>query len=174
MAESRVVAVIDALISKASALPGYRLLTSAGLDINYTTVFDGPEVTDTDDAAAGGLLVIGWSGNDAEQLERAASSNWTTGPMAASNHPRDEVTVISCRGIVQKGETVRAARVAVYQIMADVATICRADPSLGINTADTIGGVRTLCFVTAGELMQYQLDGFVAELAFTVTYQARV
>lgn len=174
MTQQRVVQVIDALLFQISALPGYRTPGLVGQFSTTVTVFDGPEFTYTDDIEPGGFLVVGWPGSDAEQLEPVASSTWVSGPIAGRAHPRDETTVVAMRAISQRQERVRDARVAVYQQMTDVAGICRNDPSLGINTADTIGGVNTLAYVTAGELFQYSSNGYVAELSFSVTYQARV
>jgi hypothetical protein len=174
MTQQRVVQVIDALIARTSALPGYRLPGSVGQFGSTTTVYDGPQFTSTDDIEPGGFLVIGWSGADSDHLEPAAESSWVSGPIAGSVHPRDETTTITCMAIAQRAESVRDARVAAFQQLSDVAAVCRADTSLGINTADVIGGVNTLCYVAAGQLIQYALNGYVAELGFSVTYQARV
>jgi hypothetical protein len=175
MSNQRVIPVIDALISLTTALPGYRLPSGRGMSVGATTVYDGPEWTASDDGSDGAQLVIGWSGSGPSELEVAADSTWVSGPIAGSVHPRDEVTTVACMAFGQRAERSRDARVVAYQVMSDVAQVCRADPSLGINTTnDAIGGMRTLCFVTAGQLVQYSSNGYVAQLGFTVTYSARV
>lgn len=171
--QTRVPQVIDALIALGRALPGHRAPdgTTSG---KLVTVYDGPEIRATDDAADDAWVVIGWSGTGAEDLEPAAQSNLSRGPIAATNRPRNEVVTINCLASVRRGESAKLARDMVSAELDAFAGICRGDPSLGINTAGTIGGVRTIAYVTAGTLTQYLLDGYVAEWNFTVTYDARV
>ena len=174
MANYRAGQVIDRLLVLARALPGHRDPNGTTSTDGLVTVYDGPEIRATDDAIDQTFVVIGWSGADPDALEPAASSNWVAGPIAATTRPRDETTVIACKVISQRGELMKAARDAAIAELEAVAGICRSDPSLGIDTSATIGGVRTLAWVTAGTMLQYDERGYVCEIEFTVTYQTRV
>lgn len=172
--ETRVGQVIDAVIAKLAATTGFRLYGDSNSTADLVTVFDGAEIRATDDNIDQVLLVIGWAGDDPEQTSAAADIALTTGPIAATNRPRDEQTSIACKVMSHRAGTQKEARDAGLATLVAVAKVCRADPSLGINTSDTIGGVRTLAWVTAGQLTQYLHNGYVAELDFTISYQSRV
>jgi hypothetical protein len=179
MANYRVGQVIDRLLVLTRALAGHRDPNGTMSTDGLVTVYDGPEVRSTDDAIDSTLLIIGWSGDDTDALEEAASSSWTSGPIAATSsgtpiRPRDETTTVSCKVISQRAETMKAARDGAITELEAVAQLCRNDPSLGIDTSATIGGVRTLAWVTAGSMVQYLDAGYVCELDFTVSYNARV
>lgn len=171
--QTRTAQVIDALVAGTRALAGHRAPdgTASG---KLVTVYDGPEIRSTDDAVDDAWLVIGWSGSGADDLEPAAQVIQSRGPIAATNRPRNEVVTVNCLASVRRGESAKLARDLATAELGVVAELLRADPSLGINTAGTIGGVRTIAFVTAGTLTQYLLDGYVAEWSFTVTYDSRV
>lgn len=172
MAEIRTGQVIDALVSSLRALPGFRAPTDRDYAPN-TTVWDGPEIDTVTDNAPGAHLVVGYGGT-ADVATPAADSTWSTGPIAGRVHPREEVTLIACMAKVDRMDSPKAARDAVLEVVTQVAQLCRADPSLGIDTSQTIGGVSTLAWVTGGNLTQWAHDGFTAMQAFTVTYKTRV
>lgn len=166
--------VIDALVSICRGTTGHRAPGATLSTLGLVTVYDGPELFSTDDAIDDTLLIIGWSGESSDQLSTTARGSFRTGPIAATVRPRDEATTIACKAISQRAETAKQARDAAIAELAVVAGVCRSDPSLGINTSATIGGVRLLAFVTAGTLTQYQDKGYVAEIDFDVTYSTRV
>jgi hypothetical protein len=172
--ETRVAQVIDRILVLGRAASGHRAPGDTSPTPGLVTVYDGPEVRSTDDAIDQTFVVIGWSGDDDEALEIAARMVLTSGPIAATNRPRDEITTITCKVVSHRAESVAEARNAALAEVVVFAAICRSDPSLGINTADTIGGVRTLAWVTAGTLTQYLSKGYVAEFEFTISYQTRV
>jgi hypothetical protein len=172
--QTRTAQVIDALIAGVRALPGHRAPDGTVSGADLVTVYDGPEIRSTDDAIDESWVVIGWSGSGPDDLNPAAQVNLSRGPIAATNRPRNEVVTISCLASARRGESTKAARDLVTAELDAVAGLLRSDPSLGINTAGTIGGVRTIAYVTAGTLSQYLLDGYVAEWEFTVTYESRV
>jgi hypothetical protein len=174
MAETRVAQVIDALVTGMRATAGFRAPTSASTTAGLTTVYDSTEVWTTDDRAAGSILVIGYSGNDPDDLTPIAESTFTRGPIAVPARPRDEASAVHCRAIVDGRETPKIARDAALATIAAVSAFCRIDPSLGINTSDTVGGVRTIAFVTTGDLIQYAHDGHTAEWDFDVSFSTRV
>jgi hypothetical protein len=174
MAETRVAQVIDALVTGMRATAGFRSPTSASTTAGLTTVYDGPEVWTTDDRDGQSLLVIGYSGSDPDEQTATAESSFTRGPIAVPARPRDEVSVIHCRAIADGRETPKIARDAALATIAAVSLFCRTDPSLGINTSDTVGGVRTIAFVTTGDLIQYLMRGHTAEWAFDVGFSTRV
>lgn len=172
--ETRVAQVIDVLVAGTRALPGFRYWSDVTTAAGLTTVFDGAEHRATDDHAEGSLLIVGWPGDDADAVELAATTSLSSGPIAATNRPRDEVGTVQCKAISQNKETQKQARDGALAVITAVASFCRADPSLGIQTSDTIGGVRTIAWVTAGTLAQYLRSGYVAEWDFTVTFKTRV
>jgi len=174
MANYRLSQLIDQILVLARALPGHRAPDGTSSTAGLVTVYDGPEIRSTDDAIDTTWLVIGWSGDDLDQLEEAATSTWTSGPIAAIVRPRDETTTVNCKAVSQRAETMKAARDGAVAEVEAVAQLCRNDPSLGIDTSATIGGVRTLAWVTAGSVVQYLDKGYVCEIDFTVSYNTRV
>jgi hypothetical protein len=174
MAETRVAQVIDALVTGMRATTGFRSPTSASTTAGLTTVYDSSEVWTTDDRDGQSLLIIGYSDADADNQAATAESSFTRGPIAVPARPRDEVAVIHCRAIADGRETPKIARDATLTTIAAVSAFCRADPSLGINTSDTVGGVRTIAYVTTGDLLQYLNRGHTAEWAFDVSFSTRV
>lgn len=172
--ETRVGQVIDAVIAKLAITSGFRLNGDTNSTTGLITVFDGAEIRATDDAIDQVLLVIGYPGDNPDELEPAAQIALSSGPIASTSRPRDEQTSIACKAISHRAESQKDARDAGLAALVAVAMMCRADPSLGINTSGTIGGVRTLAWVTAGQLTQYLHNGYVAELDFTISYQSRV
>lgn len=169
----RIGQVIDALVSKIGDLPGFRFPTGTE-SMDESTVWDGPEWQVVEDHAPGGHVVIGDPG-EFETPTPAATSTWQAGPIASTNRPRNEVTQIACLATAQKHETVKDARDACLAMLTAVAAVCREDPSLGIDTSATVGGVRTITYVTAGSFTQsLGPNGFTARLDFTVTYDTRV
>lgn len=170
MPQTRVDQVIDRLVELAAGQAGYIRYGQPGAD--EIIVFDGPEWSETDDPCD--ALVVGWSGGDDDAATPAATSNQTAGPIAAGNRPRDEVGTVLCRAIAQTKDSPKAARDAAKAIVVTLAGLCRADPSLALNTSDTIGGVRTIAYVTTGDLVQYNSRGYVAEWEFTITFLTRV
>lgn len=172
--ETRVAQVIDRVLVLGRTAAGHRAPGDVTSTTGLVTVYDGPEVRSTDDAIDSTFVVIGWSGDDDDSIELVARMQLTSGPIAAANRPRDEITAITCKAISHRADSVKEARDAALAEVAVFAQICRSDPSLGINTTDTIGGVRTLAWVTAGSLFQYLHNGYVAEFEFTINYQTRV
>lgn len=172
--ETRLEQVIDQLVLLTRALANHRAPTDQSTAAGMTTVFDGPEIRTTDDYADGCSLVIGWGGESAEDVSVAGSSTIARGPIAGQTRPADEIGYVTCRAIYSNAETPKLARDGALAAMTAVAALCRATPDLGINTSGTIGGVRTLAFVTAGDLYQYLDRGNVAIREFTVTFKTRV
>jgi hypothetical protein len=172
--QTRMAQIIDRLLVLSRALPNHRAPVGIVSTSGLVTVFDGPEVRSTDDAIDQTMVVVGWSGDDDESLEIAASLTLAGGPIAATNRPRDEQGIINCKAISHRADSVAIARDSVIAEVVAFAELCRADPSLGLSTSDTIGGVRTLAWVTAGSLVQYLSKGYVAEMDFTVSYSTRV
>jgi hypothetical protein len=172
--ETRIAQIIDRLVTLSAALPGYRMADAETTASNTTAVWDGPEVRSSDDASDGSELVIGWSGPSADEALASASSSIKAGPMAGPNRPREEEGFVNCLAIGQNAPTPKAARDAALQVVEDVAELCRSTPDLGIDTSGTIGGVLTRAYVTAGDLVQYLQDGYVAEWQFTVNFKTRV
>lgn len=172
MSEMRLGQVIDAIVTGLGATTGFRLSTT-DVYTEATTVWDGPEWQVVDDNGPGGHVVIGYSGPRGGRSPSATTS-WDAGPIAGTNRPRDEVTQLNCFVTAQRHATARGARNEAITIVSAVAAFCRADPSLGINTAGTIGGVRNLTFVTNGNVVQFSDRGFNCEIEFTITYKTRV
>lgn len=174
--ETRTAQVIDALIALSAAITGYRLADEyTGPDPSWVTVWDGPAIRGQDDNSDGaGHLIIGYSGDDPEALQPAAQTTIGPGPMASTVRPRDEVGTIVCRAVFDCADTPKQARDAALAILTAVANLCRSDPTLGINASATVGGVIVRCWVTAGTLLQYQVNGYTAEWEFTVTFKTRV
>lgn len=169
----RIGQVIDALVSTIGGRPGFRS-PDGRESLNEATVWDGPQWQTVEDHAPGGHVVIGWPG-EFESPSPAATTTWEAGPIASTNRPRDETTQVACLATAQRHETVKDARDACLALLTTVAAVCREDPSLGIDTAATVGGVRTITYVTAGSFTQLLgPNGFAAELEFTVTYKSRV
>lgn len=172
--ETRVAQVIDTLVAGLRATSGFRSPTSASTVPGLTTVYDSSEVWTTDDRDGQSVLVIGYASDEPDDQTPIAESTFTRGPIAVPARPRDEVSVIRCRAIVDGRETPKLARDAALATIEAVAAFCRVDPSLGLNTSGTVGGVRTIAYVTAGDLIQYLVRGHTAEWAFDVSFSTRV
>lgn len=172
MTETRLGQVIDALVNGLGATTGFRPSFSEEY-ATATTVWDGPEWQVVEDHGAGGNVVIGYSGPRGAR-SASATSTWAAGPIAGTNRPREEVTQVNCFATAQRHGTPRGARNEAIAIVSAVAAFCRSDPSLGINTSGTIGGVSTLTSLTAGSIVQFADRGFTCEIDFTITYKARV
>jgi hypothetical protein len=167
MATVQLGAVIDALVAAMRATAGYR---SPLVDATGIVVFDGIELNQTEEYATQ-WLTIGWVDPDTQTpagdytQDRAAS---------AVGRPVEEVGNIICRAVWQSGDRdAKAARDGVLAIVRGVETACRSNPALGVNWAAS--GVPSLvAFIEQGDLMQGQAEGAVAEMAFRVTYTARI
>lgn len=167
--------VIDALLALCRTVPGFVDPATCADDGGAAVrVWDGPEWQLVDAETPGGHLVIGWSGDRASPSP-SADTDWVGGPIAGTARPRDETTRLVCLASARWAETPKAARDAALSTVSAVAAVCRADPSLGINTSGTVGGIRTLTFVTGGSLTQSaREDGYTASQMFTITYKTRV
>lgn len=174
MTDTRVGQVIDALIAGMRATTGFRGPNDPSTVAGLTTVFDSSEVWTTDDRDGQSFLVVGYAGDDPEDDVPVATTAFTRGPIAVPARPRDELATIHCRAIADGKETPKIARDAALLILSAVSAFCRADPSLGINTSDTVGGVRTIAYVTAGDLLAYAHNGHTAEWSFDVSFSSRV
>jgi hypothetical protein len=172
MSQFRLIQILGVIVPGMQAQAGYRGPLTVGSD-TAVTVWDGPEIRSSDDYALGGHLIIGWSGDSLDEVTPAGAAQLTQGPIAATNRPRNETGAINCRAIAQQGETALDTRVAAGQIVSDVAAYLRSDPSMGIDTADTIGGVRSMAYVTDLSITQYQRNGFTVEIDFVISYGAR-
>lgn len=173
MTQIRTGQVIDALVAQLRAQPGFRSKWTYGTNPD-TTVWDGPEWQNSEDHAPGAHVVIGFGGLDRDDRQPAATANWTAGPMASSVRARQETGTIACMAICDRADTPKIARDTVFAVASMVAQLDRLDPALGIDTSETIGGVRTVVTVTAGVLTQWAREGFTATQAFTVSYETRV
>jgi hypothetical protein len=170
----RIGQVIDQLLVLSRALSGHRDPDGTDSTAGLVTVYDGPQVRSTDDAIDSTFLVIGYGGDGPDDISTAGSGRWSSGPIAGTVRPRSEVASVSCKIVSHRGESPKLARDAALAELNAVAGICRSDPSLGIDTSSTIGGVRTLAYVTGGQMVQYLRRGFVCEITFDITYDARV
>jgi hypothetical protein len=173
MIQHRVGQVIDALVDGLRTTPGFRGPDDAGL-APECTVWDGPEWNISEDHADGGHLVIGWGGGDPDSVTPSADTDWQAGPIAAATRARDETTQLVCTAVAQRHDSPKEARDEAISILTAVAAYCRADPSLGLDMSETIGGVLASTYVTGGTLSQWVDRGFNAQMTFTVTYRARV
>lgn len=163
--------VNDALVTAMRARAGYRGPDSLR---DGVTVFDSVEVRQGTDGSHL-WVTFGWSGESADEATPAGEINLASGPMAATVRPRDETGTIYCRAVAQSGDRdVSLLRADCLAILDDVAEVCRADPSLGLDTSGTVGGIRTRAWVTAGDIYQYMRGGVVVDWRFSVTYQTRV
>jgi hypothetical protein len=170
----RIGQVIDRLVALSRASAGHRAPDGTDSTTGLVTVYDGPEVRATDDAEDNTFLIIGWSGDLDDGLTPAGAGAWKAGPIANQVRPRDESTAVTCKVVSQRGESPKLARDAAIAEVALIAGLCRSDPTLGVDSSATIGGVRTRAFVTAGTMVQYLAKGYVCELDFEVYYDARV
>lgn len=175
--ETRVGQVIDQVLALSRALSGHRAPTGTDSTDGLVTVYDGPEVRTTDDAIDNTFVVIATGGEVNDERRVSAVISLTSGPIASTVRPRDEITQIQCVAVAQRYETMKLARDAAIAEVAVFAALCRSGvngPNLGIDTSATVGGVRLLAWVTAGQLVQYTDRGFSAEMDFTISYSTRV
>lgn len=174
--QSRVADVIDATVTQMRSATGYR----APSDLSSTgfPVFDGPEIWNYNLQASTGYLIIGVAGVGDETPEPSSTSDFTAGPIGPPRS-RDEVGVITCLagyGVADYSDgAASTCRRAAMGIVADVADLCRDDPSLGLDSSGVVGGIRTRTWVTAGAMNQYRMpDSTVCDWLFTLTFTARL
>lgn len=172
--QTRTAQLIDALIARMAAQPGYRLNDSRTTTAGMTTIWDGPEFRTSEDKAPGAHLIVGYSGDSATAVSAAATVAQTHAPIDAAVRSRDEVVTLVCRGVYDAAETPKLARDGALTTINDVAEQCRLDQTLGIDASATVGGVLVRCFVTAGSMIQYLNNGFTCDWEFTVTCRTRV
>ena len=133
-------------------------------------VYFGPEPGITGDRVFS-YLIIGWSG-DPDNPQPAGDVTQDPGPISPQR-ARDERGDIRCRAVIQNGETsvaaFEAAVTAAYQIVADVESLTRTNPTLGLPQP-----TMKWAFVTAGGPLLEFNGGAVASVDFTVTYEARL
>jgi len=173
--QTRIAQVIDALIARSLALPDtFRAPDDQSASESLITVWDGPQFRSGEDYGRSAHLIIGFGGPDPEAQEPAADTQLSAGPSASAVRPRDEVLSINCRAVMDSAESAKEARDRALAVIDAVASICRSDPSLGIDASATIGGVIVRAWVTAGTLLQYLESGYTAEWEFTVTVRTRV
>lgn len=170
--QSRVADVIDYVVKTMRATPGYRAPSDTTVGI---PVFDGPELYFHEDGTVQSYLVIGYADDDGGSA--VSESEFAQGPMGPQ-HSRDETVTITCCACGYVGDasdgSVSTVRRIALNIMADVANLCRANPSLGLDVSGVVGGVLTRAFVTAGTMTVYPNNGAVCDWMFTITAVARV
>ncbi|MEU4348306.1 hypothetical protein [Streptomyces sp. NPDC023838] len=154
MLTSRVPAAVDALLATLRAAPGL-----AGVRI-----VDGPtavNVTDRD------LIFVGWQ----PTAEAAVSLNQSFA--SAGARTRDEAFDISCYAESRAGDKDMALRRArVFAMVGEVEAALRATDAAP--TAPTLNGAVLWSELTVGSLAQFQAEGAMAGLAFTVACRARI
>jgi hypothetical protein len=157
MTTSRVPALIDALVSRATA----ELIALPVLVVDGYGVSDDPS----------DFLMIGIEEPSIPAAGFAGSSDQVPGPMA-STRPRDENGAVWCAAYSWNGDGIqKTARDAAYSYMAAVETLLRADPNLGIAT----GGNFVAQMGDTQRLTQNQdSNGADALLIFNVSFFARI
>ncbi|MEW2250394.1 hypothetical protein AB0907_24005 [Streptomyces sp. NPDC006975] len=117
MASSRVPQLIDAFVAALQAAPGL-----AGVQ-----VVDGPLVSAS---AATEWVFVGYDADPGGEFTTAVTSQTWAGIGAKA---KNEDIALTCAVLVQRGSTdVRACRVRVFELFAQVEAVVRADPSLGL------------------------------------------
>lgn len=156
-----------ALTDLMRATAGYRAPEST---LTGVPVYFGPEYG-IDNTRLISFLSVGWSG-DPDNPESSGSITQTAGPMAPTR-PRDETGTILCRAVYADGNAndaaMRAGLAACRQIVADVETVTRADPTLGLAQP-----TMKWAFVTDGAPTLEFAGGVHVFIDFTVTYEARL
>ena len=147
--------IIDALVAKATtALPG-------------VTVLDGQGVT----GDTGSMLLVGANTEDATIPSTAAQAQQAPATFS-TNRTREQSGDIYLTAASWNGDgDQKAARDDAYATATAVAALCRADPSLGITTAQMV-----VCGFGGTEQLDQDQDsaGASASLTFTVHFQARI
>lgn len=152
MATSVVPALIDAMVST---------FTSA---ITGATVYDGTGTSDD----PGDYLMIGV--DDPDSPSPAVSADVQQQWANVNYLARDEVGEITCAALSWNGDgNTKAARDAVYAILAAVENALRSNPSLGL------ANLLWTSFGTSQQLTQLQSDsGAMALVIFRVHFEARI
>jgi len=166
-----------ALVDAMRAVTGYRGPDEA--TSGEITVYDGPEV-DIPEEHPRRYLVIGYSGDD--QPESPGGAGQSVIALAAGTRPSEENGTLRCLAVCQSGEasltadTARTVRGEAYALVAAVDAVCRGvspGPTLGISPVDGHGQL-LWALVTDHSVDQFQADGLVCWIDFTITYKARI
>jgi hypothetical protein len=155
MATSQVPALIDALVTNATAA------------LPTTTVYDGFGISDD----PGDFLMVGVEDPDLQGAATSAQFAQVPATMGPAR-TRDETGSVTCAALSWNGDgDQKAARDAAFTIVAAVESMLRNDPSQGLGP----GGYFVVQFGGTGTLTQQQDDnGALALVIFTVTYRARI
>ncbi|MFJ9114479.1 hypothetical protein ACIRJO_02905 [Streptomyces sp. NPDC102394] len=148
MASSRVPDLIDNFLAA--------LADAAGL--SGVQIVDGPEISDS---SAGEMVVVGFDADPEGDYEAASTTQAWAGIGAKKKNEDIQVT---CAVLVRKGSTaVKPLRDRVFAIFAEVETVVRADPSLGLPPP-------TVCAITDTSFRTPQTSrGIEGRLAFTLS-----
>lgn len=167
MTTARLPAVLDALVALARAEPGHRDPESATSGV---PVFDGPQYGITSDRLTT-WLAIGWSG-DPDSPEDAAEAGQTIGTIGSAARTRDELGEIRCRAVSQTGDRAapKATRDAVFAEMAVMETICRTNPTLGLDPS----WMRRATIANRYSIRQENKAGPVCTLDFVIEFRTRI
>lgn len=155
MATSQIPAIIDALVTAATAaLPS-------------VDVYDG--FGNTEDP--GNYLMVGVEDPNVTDAAFAASSSQSPATMSTSRS-RDEAGSITCAALSWNGDDdPKAARDSAFATAAAVATLLRTTPGLGI----AAGGMLVTSYGEQQSLSQNRTeDGAMALLIFSIQFRARL
>ena len=162
--------ISSALLTGMRARTGY-CSTSAYVS-GLIPVYDGVEAHLARDQGPARFLVVRFVGTK-DDPQAAGGVGQSTGPLGTLR-PRTERGYIRCRAAAQTGDAgitgdASAQWDAAYGVLADVEDLMRTSPTLGV--------VATHIVVELGavdDARQYEADGIVTELDFTVNYRARI
>lgn len=160
-------AVLDALVTLARASAGHR---DPEARLSGVPVFDGPQYGITADRA-GTWLAIGWSG-EPDAPEDAGDGEQTIATIGNADRTRDDGGEIRCRAVSQSGDraAMKAARDAAFAEMALLETICRTNPTLGLDPS----WMRRATVSGRYSIRQEYAAGPVCTLDFLIEYKARI
>lgn len=177
--------VVDALVDKMRAQPGYR---SPYEDESYgeagVLVVDGPEALLTADGA-GVYLIVGGK-FDSGPGDDIGEAGQRFGPMDRATQPRDDVGEIVCQAVAQSAalefpdpgmptvqrDTMRHLRAEAFAVVDAVDAALRLDVTLGFTTRRFVAKLAE----TRLQPSQFQTEngGAVCAVTFRVSYTARI
>lgn len=159
--------VLDALVALARASAGHRDPEAL---VSGIPVFDGPQYGITSDRA-GTWLAIGWSG-EPDSPEDAGDGEQAIATIGNAARSRDDDGEIVCRAVSQSGDRtgIKIARDAVFAEMALLETICRTNPTLGLDPS----WMRYARLTRRYSIRQEYAAGPVCTLDFFVGYKSRI
>jgi hypothetical protein len=155
------------LAAQLAELPGYSLRADEEGTEEDVAVLVGAEFWRSEEEERD-LIVVAYCGETKDEVTSSGAARQQRGPISSTVRPRDEVGQIAVR-IKASSRSTGDAQARIEQILGDLESLLRSNPTLGGTTALNMAMIVEILdpIIDADETTSVQLDA-------TVEYQARI